>query len=177
MIAAALGAVILAGVISALLMIEHTAFRASQYSEEDAEVRRGLSTFAEDAREAVDIHWISSQCITLTVPTATDATQLVTYAYDGDPASRTYHCFYRVTGPAASSAPRLVLVRDVAPGFAFERYKLDQPGVTDDVATNDMETKQIQVSLRVVRTGATTVAASQNVVSARYLLRNKKVSG
>jgi type II secretory pathway pseudopilin PulG len=177
MIAATLGAVILAGVVSALLMIERTAYRASQYSEEDAEVRRGLETFAEDVRQAVNVQWTSSQCITLAVPTATDATRLVTYAYDADPASGTYQSFYCMSGPAGSGAPRQVLVRGVAPDFAFQRYKLDQPGVADDIATNDMETKQIQVTLRVVRTGATTVAATQNAVSARFLLRNKRVSG
>lgn len=175
-VAAVLSALILAGVLSMLLMVGRTAFRSSAYSEAEAEVQQGLETFAEDVRQATDIHWNSSRSITLTLPTATNATRLVTYAYDEVVDSPTYHCFYRLPGDADSTAPRQVLVHDVAPDFAFQRYKLDQTGAGDSVATNDLETKQIQLNLRTVRVGATAVAATQNAVSARLLLRNKRVS-
>ena len=64
----------------------------------------------------------------------------------------------------------------VAADFAFHRYKVEQPGVADNTATNDLETKQVQLNLRAVRTGATTVAATQTAISARFILRNKRVS-
>jgi hypothetical protein len=41
---------------------------------------------------------------------------------------------------------------------------------------NDLETKQIQLTLRTVRTGVTTVNATNAVLSARVVLRNKQVS-
>lgn len=176
LVAAALSLLIVAAILDALLMITRTGYRASSYSAVEAEIRRGLDTFAEDARQASDIHWVNSQCLTLTVPSNADTTQLVTYAYDTDPASSTYHCFYRQVGAPDPTAPREVLVHGVAPSFAFFRYKVEQPGVADNTASNDLETKQIQIQIQAVRTGVTTVAVSQTALSARFLLRNKTVS-
>lgn len=175
-LAASLSALILGGVLSALLMIGRTAYNSSAYSEAETEIQHGLATFSEDVRQATDIHWNSIQSITLTVPVGPDSSELVTYAYDATPGSPTYHCFYRLLGGADSTNPRRILVHDVAPDFAFHRYKLDQPGVADNAATNDLETKQIQVNLRTIHRGITTVAATQAAVSARLLLRNKRVS-
>ena len=176
MVAATLSVLVLAGVLSSFLLIGRTGYNASAYSATEAEIRRGLETFAEDVRQASAIHWNSDQSITLTVPTATNATQLITYAYDGDTGSGTHQCFYRQPGPASSDEPRRVLVHDVAPDFAFHRYKLEQAGVPDNTAANDLETKQIQLNLRAVRTGITTAATTQTAISARFLLRNKRVS-
>jgi type II secretory pathway pseudopilin PulG len=176
MVAAVLTVLVLAGVLSTFLLIGRTGYNSSAYSATEAEVRRGLESFAEDVRQASDIHWTSGQCITLTVPTATNATQLVTYAYDEDSGSGTYQCFYRQPGPADSTGPRQVLMHGVADDFAFHRYKLEQAGVADNAATNDLETKQIQLNLRAVHIGRTTVATTQTAVSARFVLRNKRVS-
>lgn len=171
MIAAALGSLVLAGVLSAFIFIARTGFRASSYSELEAEVRRGLETFARDARNASDVRWQDAQTLTLTVAGAA-----VTYAYDPNTGSATYQCFYRVSGSDATARPRTVLIRNVASDFAFARYKLEQPNVSDNTAANDRETKQLQVSLRPLRTNSATVGASQTTLSARYLLRNKRVA-
>lgn len=175
LIAATLSVFILAGVLSAFLFLGRTGFRTSNYSELEAEVRRGLDLFADDVRMASGIRWNNDQSITLTIPTATGETSQVTYAYDSDRNSSTRQCFYRVEGDALSTQPRRVLVHNTA-DFTFRRYKLEQPGVIDNTASNDLETKQIQVILRAVRHGATTAAATNSVVSARYVLRNKRVS-
>jgi hypothetical protein len=176
MVSATLAAIVLAGILAAFLMIGRTGYAAGHYSEMDAQVRRALETFGADARKAADVRWHDVRSLTLMVATAGAATTPVTYAYDIDTASPTYRTFYRVPGDAASTAPRLVLVHHVAPDFAFARYKLEQPGVPDNTAASDLETKQLQVTLRTARTGATTVAATQSAVSARYVLRNKRVS-
>ncbi len=168
--ASALTSIILAGVLSVFLFLGRTGFRASSYAESDAEVRRALETFAEDARLASDIHWNGPQSLTLTVPTSGSPAQF-TYAYDASS-----QCLYRLAGDASSTQPRQVLVRHVAPDFAFSRYKLVQPGVTDNAAANDLETKQIQVSLRTQRTSTVTAGATQAAVSSRYVLRNKRAS-
>lgn len=172
-IAATLSTVVLAGVLSAFLMIGRTGFVASNYSELEAQTRRGLEIFGNDVRKAADVRWNSSQSVTLSVATATNATTLVTYAYDDQPGSATQGCFYRLIGDASSSLPRLVLLRNVASDFAFQRFKI---GETDDAAATDLETKQLQVTLRATRTGVTTVAANQAALSARYVLRNKRVA-
>jgi len=176
MIAVTISGFVLAGILSAFLMIGRSGFAASGYSELEAETRRGLEIFGEDARKATDIQWNSSQSVTLFVASSTNATPAVTYAYDSDPASATYQCFYRLLGAADSTQPRLVLIHRVASDFAFARYKLEQAGVDDNHAATDLETKQLEVTLRASRVGTTTVAANQAALSARYVLRNKRVA-
>jgi prepilin-type N-terminal cleavage/methylation domain-containing protein len=176
LVAATLSAFILAGVLSAFLMVGRSGYLATSYSELQDQTRRALDIFGEDARKAGDIRWHDAQCITLYLVTSTSALTAVTYAYDTDRASPTYGTFYRVLGERTSTAPRRVLVRGIASDFAFERYKLEQTGRTDNTARTDLETKQIQVTFRAVRSGATTMAANQAALSARYILRNKRVS-
>ncbi len=176
MVAASLSLMVLAGVLSAFLMIGRSGFLASSYSELERETRRGLEIFGDDARKAVDIHWNSSQSVTFTLVTASNATTLVTYAYDSEPGSATAGSFYRMVGDVDSTNPRLVLVHHVAADFAFQRFKLEQSGVADNTASTDLETKQIQIAMRASRAGATTVAANQSALSACYILRNKRVS-
>jgi prepilin-type N-terminal cleavage/methylation domain-containing protein len=170
-VATALTGLVLAGVLSAFLFIGRTGFRASSVSEMENDVRRGLEVFAQDARNASDVHWNNGQSLTLLLPAGA-----VTYAYDSAPNSDTAGTFYRVDGDASSGQPRRVLVRNVAPDFAFMRYKLEQPGVPDNAAANDLETKQIQVAFRAQRPSVATATVSQQAFSARYLLRNKRVS-
>lgn len=176
MVAATLSLLLLTGVLSAFLLLTRSGFLASSYSDLERETRRGLEIFGDDARKATDIHWNSSQSVTLTLPTATNAVSLVTYAYDSSASGATAGCFYRLVGAADSTNPRYVLVHRVASDFSFSRYKLEQPGVDDNTASSDLETKQIQVALRASRSGVTTVAANQTSLSARYILRNKRVS-
>lgn len=176
MVSATISGFLMAGVLSAFVMIGRSGFLASSYSELQSETRRALDIFGEDARKATDIRWNSSQSVTLYVATSTNATTPTTYAYDTDRGSATYQCFYRLLGEADSMQPRRILVRQVASDFAFRRYKLEQNGVTANAATSNLETKQIEVTLRASRVGATAIAANQNALSARYILRNKRVS-
>lgn len=176
MIAATISTFVLAGILSAFLMIGRTGFVASSYSELESQTRRGLEIFGNDVRKASNLRWNSAQSVTLSVATATNATTLVTYAYDDQVGSATRGCFYRLAGDAASTLPRLVLMRNVAPDFAFQRFKLDRDGETDNAAATDLETKQLQVTLRATRAGVTTAGANQTALSARYVLRNKRVA-
>ncbi len=176
MVSATLATLVLAGVMSAFLFIGRTGFNAGNYSEMEAQTRRALDRFATDARRATAVQWHSSRQLTFTLPTAGTGSTQVTYAYDPLSVGATARSFYRYAGDAASAAPREILVRGVDSDFAFARFKLEQNGVTANAATNDLETKLIQVSLRPLRSGVTVVASSQSTLSARYLLRNKRVS-
>ena len=175
LIASALSAFLLAAVMSAFLFLGRSGLRAGNASEMEGEVRRALEIFAQETRIATNLRWNSAQSVTLTLPAGSPSPQ-VTYAYDADARSATYRAFYRVPGDATSTAPRRVLVRSVADDFAFRRYKLEQPGVADNTAANDAETKQLQLILRAERTNTTTAGGTQSVASARYILRNKRVS-
>lgn len=175
LIASTLSAFVLAAVMSSFVFLGRTGFRTSSLSELDAEVRRGLETFAEETRLARDLRWNSAQSVTLLLPSGTSAAT-VTYGYDADTGSATYRAFYRVVGDAASTAPRRALIRNVAADFTFKRYKLETATGASNVAANDTETKQLQIVLRAQRTSGTSVATDQAITSTRYILRNKRVS-
>lgn len=171
MIAAGLSGFVLTAILSAFLMLGRSGYNASSYCTMEAEARRALESFSQEARLAKNIVWNSANSVTLTVLTST-TTYDVTYAYDTSTSGSTAKCFYRVLGGASSSATRLVLVRNVS-DFAFRRYKVVN-GV-DYSAANNLETKQIQITLRATRSGVTTVDATNAVLSARVVLRNKPV--
>jgi type II secretory pathway pseudopilin PulG len=171
LIGATLGSILLAGVLMTLLTMGRNGYNAANYSMMEAEARRALETFSQEARMASGIIWNSANSITLTV-VGSSGTYQVTYAYDTATTGDTAQCFYRQDG-LPSATGRRVLVRNVTE-FAFRRYKVVN-GV-DFSAANDLETKQIQITLRSVRTGVTTVAATNAVLSARVVLRNKSVS-
>ncbi len=121
---------------------------------------------------ASGIAWNSDSSVTFTVPSGSGSYQ-VTYAYDSSTSGATAQSFYRQTGTPSGSGAKSILVRNVTE-FAYHRYKVVN-GV-DYTASNDIETKQIQISLRSVRTGITTVATTNAVLSARVVLRNKVVT-
>jgi Tfp pilus assembly protein PilW len=176
MVSTGLSGLILAGILSTFLMIGRTGYAAGNYSEMEVQTRRALEIFGNDAREATNIRWNDPQSITLFVPAAGSSTTAVTYAYDNVSTSETFGAFYRTPGEPSAGLPRTVLVREVAPDFSFQRFKLEQAGVSDNTAANDLETKQIQVTMRARRARVTTVTATQASMSARYILRNKRVS-
>lgn len=172
MVGATIGAFVLAAILSTFLMLGRNGYNAANYSMMEAEARRALETFSEEARMASDLTWNSSTSVTLTVYAST-GTYLVTYAYDSSTSGATAQSFYRQTGAASGAGAKTVLVRNVTE-FAYRRYKVVN-GV-DYAASNDIETKQIQITLRSIRTGITTVATTNAVLSARVVLRNKAVS-
>jgi type II secretory pathway component PulJ len=176
MIAATLSTLVLAGVCSAFLTISRTTLNSSRYSEVEAETRRALETFGRDARRASNIHWHSDQSITLTLSSVVpDAPTTVSYAYDAVANSPTAGCFYQVMGDNPAAQPRTVLARGLS-GISFQRFKLEAAEGAPNEAANDLETKQLRLQLAALRKGLTTMAASQSVTSACFILRNKRVS-
>jgi type II secretory pathway pseudopilin PulG len=163
MIGASLGTIVLTGVMAVFLMLGRTGMNAANYSMSEAEIRRALEAFAQDARMASNLQWNSDASITLTVPSNyADHGNQVTYAYDS--ADET---FYRQPGGTSSTAARATFIRSVS-SLTFARYNR-----LDAATTTDAETKRIRVTLNVRRTGRTLVAANTTIVSASYLLRNK----
>lgn len=172
MIGAALGSVVLAGVMSTFLMLSRSGIAAVNYTTMDAQSRRALEEFAQDIRMASNVTWNSTASITLTVPenyvTADPATtNRVTYAWDNDSASGSYRCFYRLPGGSAS---KTIYIRNVTT-FLFARFdRLNGP------TASNASTKRIQISMTVTTTARTVVATTDQLVSASYILRNKPVS-
>lgn len=172
LIASTLSVFVMAGVLGAFLFFGRTGLAVGHYQAMETELRRGLEIFSEDVRMATDIRWTDAWQITLNVPAADGVAHPVSYAFQpARPGALTGH-LYRIGADGRSER----LVQDVASDFAFHRYKLEQPGATDNTAANDLETKQLQLNLRTLRLTASGPAATQAAISARYVLRNKSVS-
>lgn len=180
LIAATLSTVVLAGVLSTFLMMGRTGANLANYAQLEAEARKALDLFGQDVRMAKNVDWggvtpsdATSVTLTISAPPAPigGADWVVTYYWDTVVSSPTYHSFIRRVGPASVSNPGAVLIRNVN-RFKFNAYKVGSTGV----AINAPETKQIQLSLTASRTSTTVVTATDVVLSARFILRNKIVT-
>ena len=170
MIGSTIGVMVLAGVLSTFLMITRSSMRLYYYNGMEIESRRTLEEFAQDVRMASDSVYNSATSITLTVPdNYTSNGNLVTYSFGTITLNGTSYtnCFYSRPGNTSSTATPTVLIQNVT-NCAFQRYD-----VLGSATTSDSATKRIELSLRVSSSRSTLVAATDNIVSATYLLRNK----
>ncbi len=172
LLSTSLASVVMTGVLSSFVLMGKNSFNAANYSVMEAESRRALEIFTQEARMADNITWTSANSVTLSVVSSAGS-YLVTYVHNSGSTGATAKTFYRHLGAAGSGSPPQVLVRGVS-DFAFRRYKVVNGA--DFTASNDLETKQLQIALRTVRSGTTTVNATNAVLSARVVLRNKRVS-
>lgn len=177
-VAATLSAFVLAGVLSTFLMMGRTGANMANYAQLEAEARKALDLFGQDVRMAKNVNWggvlpSSATSVTLTIPPpATGGSDWeVTYYLDTVVSSPTYRSFIRRVGPASVSNPGTVLIRKVS-NFSYQAYKVGSTGI----ASNPAETKQIQLSLTASRASTTVVTATDVVLSARFILRNKSVT-
>jgi len=168
MVSVVLSSMILSGVLSTTLMIGRAGLAVRNYADMTAQARKGLEQFAQDTRQASEIVWNSASSVTLTV----DSTS-VTYAY-----SSTLGTFTRTIGTASTT-----LISGVS-SFQFIGYTITGVDVS---GANDLSTaagrtaaakvtKQMQISLTITRTSVVSASVTNAVLSARYTLRNKRVT-
>lgn len=163
MIASSIGTMVLAGVMSTFLMLGRSGANVANYSVMEAQARRALEEFSQDVRMASTITWNSTSSITLTIPNNYAPTAgVVTYAYDG-----TNRVFYRTPKDSLSAAGQNNLIRNVVT-FSYARFdRINNPAV------QDMTTKRVQISMTARTTTRTAVGASNIILSASFILRNK----
>ena len=173
MIGSALGAFVLAGVLSSFLMLGRSGTLLVNYTAMDQQARRALEDFSQDVRMATNVTWNSAYSITLTVPdNYTTTSNLVTYAWDNTSGSTTYHYFYRQPGnDATPSRPAKTTYIANVTSFSFSRFdRLNAPTSTN------ISTKRLQIAMTITTTGQTVVSATDSLVSASFILRNKVAS-
>ena len=170
LIGATIGSMVLAGVLTTFLMLGRSGANAAAYSVMESQSRRALEELSQDLRMASDVAWNSSTSITLLVPdnyVSTDPAQTnkVTYAYDS---STGY--FYRRPGNTSSTSAVTNLIKNVS-SFSYARFDR-----VDNASTSNVTTKRIQVSMIVRTASVTVVGATNNILSASFILRNKPVN-
>lgn len=167
MIAAGLAAFVFAAVISSFLFLVRSGTNIQNYSDMESQARKALEIFAEDVRQASAITWTSNVNVTLTINSS-----WVNYAYNS-----TNRTFVR-TDP---SGARDLITGITAGTFVFQAYSVaggaPLPLLTAaNLTAAGVNTKQLQISLEASRTNQTVVAATNTVLSARFILRNKIVT-
>jgi prepilin-type N-terminal cleavage/methylation domain-containing protein len=163
LIAASLGSMVLAGVMSTFLMLARSGANVANYSMMESQSRRALEELSQDIRMASDVTWNSATSITLLVPdNYTSTSNRVTYAFDD-----ATDVFFRMPGIASATNAKTTLISNVS-SFTYTRFDR-----IDNASTSDVTTKRIQLSMIVRSTTRTTATASNNILSASFILRNK----
>lgn len=187
MITAAIGSFVMLGLLTCFGMIARTGTSLYNYVDMEDQARRGLERFSEDSRMASAITTDPSTWpnkVVLTIPHVASDTfsNSVTYWWDNTSGSATYHCFLRRevdtnSSGATTTTTDSTLIRNVQT-FQFDRWQAG--GATGVEANSDTNTDQLQIHLTLRKQGSergststAIVAATNLVVSARYILRNK----
>jgi Tfp pilus assembly protein PilW len=163
LIGATLGTMVLAGVLSTFLMLGRSGANIANYSMMETQSRRTLEELSQDIRMGESVTWTSAQSITIKVPqeysslTAPITYDNVTYSYNS-----TTKTFNRVVG-----ANTMILVRNVS-SCTFERFDRVNIATTSPTAT-----KRIKLTLVARSKNQTVAAATNTILSASYILRNK----
>jgi prepilin-type N-terminal cleavage/methylation domain-containing protein len=171
LIATALSSVLLAAVLTSFLMLGRSGTNLSNYSEMESQARVSLERFAQDVRQAGNIVWNSDTNVTLSFNGLPD----VTYGLGGTGNTQ----FIRTVNstPIESS----VLISNVLPAtfkmsaYTVTGYALPVSTATERLAAN-RDTKQLQLQLNSFRKSVTVNRATNTVLSARFILRNKRVT-
>lgn len=171
LVATAMSGIVLAGVMAAVLMIARSGYLLNNYIDMEKEARAALETIAVDARVTQEVSWQradDASPLTGIILTSPDG---ISVRYDYDSASGTLR---RTEGGKVR-----VLITGIR-SLTFSAYQYaNDPGVQPiNSATNTLTslnglTKMLQISLSSGRSRSSLVDATNNVVSARYVLRNK----
>jgi prepilin-type N-terminal cleavage/methylation domain-containing protein len=174
MIAASIGSIILAGVLTSFLLLVRSGVRTSNYSVMETETRRAFEQLGIDARMASAFSsTFTSGAITsftLTIPNNDlTAVRQVTYGYDTSDSTNKKLFFVPGSNPNATSG-RLVLVSKVN-ALTFLRYDATNTLIPSSTSS-DAGVKHIQVSVSVSRSDVGVAAATQVIRSSAFTIRN-----
>jgi prepilin-type N-terminal cleavage/methylation domain-containing protein len=184
MISSVISSIILAAVLSTFLMIGRTSANASNYSDLEVQARTALEMFSREVRLANSVgSGYSATSVTLGIPDSsssrTAVAYSVTYAFDS-----AHNTFTRtgppINNPTGASATTVLVsgVQQIPNVNPFNYYHYVTTGYANmqnpaPIASNAIEIKQIEINFVATRQNVTVTAASNKVLSARFILRNK----
>jgi Tfp pilus assembly protein PilV len=173
MMAATLTVVVVAGVLSSALMFTRSGYRVGQYTDMENESRKSLEQFGQDVRMAQDVAWTDANSVTLVIPTTATGTATTTCTYTYNPATQTFSRTF-------AGATKILLTG--IDSCTMMGYKIDESQTHDPASppaswtTVNNDTKQLQLSVSSSRSQGAQVKSAQKVISARFILRNKRVT-
>jgi prepilin-type N-terminal cleavage/methylation domain-containing protein len=161
-----LGSLIMAGVLSTFLFLGRSGANLRNYSDMEAQARKALELFAEDTRQASVVTWVSQNSVILTIDLVSSP---IVYTYSAG-------SFIRKTNSGT-----ITLLTGIT-NFEFTAYGISGTAIADFYSTSTLRTmannttKQIQIALSASRRTQTVAIATNIVLSARYVLRNKRIT-
>ncbi len=158
LIAVSISSVFMSGITSSYIFIFKSSLGMSQYIEMSTQSQIGLERFGRDMRMAVDVSAATSTAITLEVQ-GESGTSTVQYIYDSSSKS-----LNRIDG-----SWNLTVISNIE-SLSFRYYNL-----LGNTTTNPVEVKKIQLEALLEKT-VFEVKNTTNIVSAKFMLRNRKVS-
>lgn len=166
LVASSLATVVMAGVMTAFLFVGRTSVSLRNYADLETQARNAMETFAQDVRMSSGVVWNSAESLTLTIQQGNVSTT-ATYTYDA-----TARTFSRTIGTTTD-----ILITSIR-SFAFNAYSIDTTAISlaAPTAATNTATKQIQISLETERINRTLALHTNKVISARFVLRNKRVT-
>ena len=194
LIGATLSGFTMVGVLSTFLLMGRTGANIRNYTEIESKARASLEQFSREVRMAYNVTAYDGTSVTLSmpdttanrVPTSGSAYYTVTYTFDTTSNSLT-RVGPPITDPTAtSSTTTLISGVQLLPGSSafLNYYRYVNPSdyavgagydgnYTYFPATSAREIRQIEVSFLLQRKDVTVATASNKVLSARFILRNK----
>jgi hypothetical protein len=181
------------GVLSTFLLMGRTGANIVNYADIEAGARRSLEFFSREVHNAHAVASYSGTSVTLNIPDASinphgTGTEAYSVTYTFNPVSKVLtRTGPPIDNPAGTSATTtLIHGVELVPGmtsflqyFRYVRQTTYPPGqgyldgFTTNTAANNLEIKQIEVSFLLKKKDVTVVAATNKVLSARFILRNK----
>lgn len=192
MIGTTLSSFLLVGVLSTVLLMGRSSANIVNYSDIEAKARKSLEQFSRETRIAYDVPSFSATSVTLSIPDTTSAPKgtgtgaySVTYSFDtvNKLLTRTGPPIDNPTGTSATTT-LLTGVQQISGTPLLNYYRYVKPtsypvgqgyidGFSNNTATASREIKQIEVSFLLQKQNVTVAAATNKVLSARFILRNK----
>lgn len=163
MIAMSLGLVAAGAIMSSFIFMVRSSHSVSHYAEMNAESRYALEIIGRDLRNALDLasRTLSAEHVELLVVREDGSVEHVSYVLMARPSGGIL-----VRNDAEGGT---ILMREIQE-FSFRFYDLQG----SEVITNPLPVKQVQVQVK-LRRRMTGLDHTDRIVSARYIMRNKRV--
>jgi Tfp pilus assembly protein PilW len=192
MVSAGVSAMILAGVLSTFVIMGRAGANLQNYSDIETGARKALELFSRDVRLAWKVNSFGANAVTLSIPDNTadnpsdstlatppgaDTTKgayTVTYTFDTAGKKLT-----RQVAGAATATVLLTGVEQITGKNPFNYYRVYTTAYQDGFNTSNVvtaghtgEIKQVEINFLVKQKSTTISAASNKVLSARFIIRN-----
>lgn len=183
MISTTLASFLMLGIITSFLLLGRSGANAQNYIQLDSKARKALEYFSREARLANGVSSYSTTSVTLTIPDTSSSRTAVAYSvtYTFNSSAGTFtRTGPPIDSPTGTSSTTTLLTgvtqNGTANPFNYYHYVTTDysNGFTTNTASNATEIKQIELNFIAQLTSTTVVSATNKVLSARFILRNKQ---